>query len=160
MGLAFHRGYCWSQRQRGEFLQTESKKSALRYEVGLSIKTGNIFWVNGGYPLGEWNVEMIFQDALVHELEEGERVEADGGYKNSAPKYDKCPGTIWTEAEKKEMQQRVRSRQETVNLRIKIGTSLLRRTGTVCTSFRMCFWLLPCSPSSQFKTASHSFKYI
>ena len=47
---------------------------------------------------------MIFQDALLNKLKEGERVKTDIGYKASALKYKKCPGTIWTEAENKEMQ--------------------------------------------------------
>lgn len=102
-----------------KFYSHKTKKSALRYEVGLCIKTGDICWINGGYPPGVWNDDMVFKDALVHELEKGERVEADGGYRGSAPTYAKCPGTVWTEAEKKEMQQRARSRQETVNLRLK-----------------------------------------
>merc|ERR1712153_95330 len=91
----------------------------LWYEVSLCIKTGEICWVNGGYPSGEKNDNVIFQDALVDEPEEGEHVETDMGYRASALKYVKCPGTIWTEAEKKEMQSRVRARQETVNLRMK-----------------------------------------
>ena len=86
------------------FYSKKSKKSALRYEVGLCVKTGEICWVNGGYPPGEKNDNVIFQDALLDELEEGERVETDMGYNASAPKYVKCPGTIWTEAENKEMQ--------------------------------------------------------
>ena len=102
-----------------QFYSKKSKKSALRYEVGLCIKTGEICWVNGGYPPGEKNDNVIFQDALVDELEEGERVETDMGYRASAPKYAKYPGTIWTEAENKEMQSRVRARQETVNLKMK-----------------------------------------
>ena len=102
-----------------QFYSKKSKKSALWYEVGLCIKTGEICWVNGGYPPGETNDDMIFQDALVDELEEGERVETDMGYRASAPKYAKSPGTIWTEAKNKEMQNQVRARQETVNLRMK-----------------------------------------
>ena len=102
-----------------KFYSYKTKKSALRYEVGVCIKTGNICWVNGGYPPSKWNDNMVFENALLHKLEKGERVEADGGYKASAPRYAKCPGTVWAEADKKKMQQRVRSRQETVNLRLK-----------------------------------------
>ena len=89
----------------------KSKKSALRYEVGLCIKTGDICWVNGGYPPGKKNDDMLYQDTIVDELEEGERVETDMGYRASAPKYATCPGTIWTEAENKEMQSRVRAKK-------------------------------------------------
>ena len=75
------------------------KKSAVRYEVGLNIKTGDICWYNGGYPPGLGNGDMMFKDALVDELEEGERVETNMGYKASTPKYVKCPGTIWNDKE-------------------------------------------------------------
>ena len=102
-----------------EFHSHNFKKSALRYEVRLNIKTGDICWVNGGYAPGIWNDDMIFKDAIVDELEEGERVETDMGYKASAPKYVKCPGTIWSDKEKMKMQTRVCARQETVNKRMK-----------------------------------------
>jgi hypothetical protein len=52
-------------------------------------------------------------------LEAGERCETDDGYQGSAPLYAKCPGVIETDPDKAEMQQRVRSRQETVNKRFK-----------------------------------------
>merc|ERR1712176_678400 len=95
------------------FRSYKTKKSAFRYEVGLNIKTGDICWLHGGFPAGAMNDHMIFEKALLHELEENERVEADMGYRNSAPLYVKCPGTIYTEEEKKEVQSRVRARHET-----------------------------------------------
>ena len=66
------------------------KKSALRYEVGVGIKSGDICWWWGPFEPGIWNDNMIFQSALVHELEEGERVETDAGYKASAPEHVKA----------------------------------------------------------------------
>ena len=62
---------------------------------------------------------MIFQDYLVHKMEEGERVEMDDGYVGSSPRYVKCPKCIGNLPERREMQQRVRSRHETVNRRFK-----------------------------------------
>jgi len=133
------------------------KARCLWYEVSLCIKTGEICWVNGGYPSGEKNDNVIFQDALVDELEEGERVETDMGYRASAPKYVKCPGTIWTEAENKEMQSRVRARQETVNLRMKSWNILVAPyRHSVYQHQHFFFWLLRCSPRLPFKMASPS----
>ncbi len=60
---------------------------------------------------------MIFQDGLVHVLEEGERCETNDGYNGSVPMYAKYPGVIEGDPEKAEMQQRVRNCQETVNKR-------------------------------------------
>ena len=79
------------------------KKSALRYEVGVGIKSGDICWWWGPFEPGIWNDNMIFQSALMHELEEGERVETDAGYKaSSAPEHVKCPGTVMSDLGNKE----------------------------------------------------------
>ena len=96
------------------------KKSGYRYEVGLCIKTGDICWWSGPYPPGDWNDNMIFNDALAKHLEEGERCEADKGYRGSAPKFVKCPGGLEDpDPEVQAMSARVRNRQETVNERFK-----------------------------------------
>jgi len=102
-----------------EYYSHKFKKSALRYEIGLCIKTGWICWWNGPFEPGLYNDESIFHKGLVGWLEEGELVETDRGYRGSSPQYIKCPGTVNTHADKKEMQQRVRCRQETVNKRMK-----------------------------------------
>jgi len=52
-------------------------------------------------------------------LEPGERCETDRGYEGAAPAYAKCPGVLWADPNLAEIQQRVRSRQETVNERFK-----------------------------------------
>ena len=59
------------------FWSYKFKKSGVRYEVGLCIKTGDICWWNGPSEPGSWNDEMIFKDALVSMLEYGERCETD-----------------------------------------------------------------------------------
>jgi hypothetical protein len=94
---------------------TNFKKIGVRYEVGLCIKTGDICWWNGPYEPGMWNNRMIFKDALVSILEYGERCETDGVYQDSAPEFFKCLKGVWGESGKRAMQQKVRSRQETVN---------------------------------------------
>ena len=40
----------------------------LRYEVGVCIQTGDIVWINGPYPPGEWNDLQIALDELVYML--------------------------------------------------------------------------------------------
>lgn len=57
-------------------------------------------------------------------LEEGERVEADGGYVGEAPRHVKCPNSFTNPPETEFMQQRVRNRQETINNRIKFWAVL------------------------------------
>ena len=95
------------------------KKSGLRYEVALCIKTGDICWWAGPYLPGNWNDNMIFNDGLVYHLEQGERCETDAGYRGSAPVYVKLPTAVEVNAERAAIQQRVRNRQETVNKRFK-----------------------------------------
>jgi hypothetical protein len=101
------------------FYSHKFKKSGVRYEVGLCIKIWDICWWNGPYEPGIWKDEMIFKDALLSMLEYGERCETDGGYRGSAPEFVKCPKGAWRESGKWAMQQKVRSRQETVNEQLK-----------------------------------------
>jgi len=95
------------------------KKSGLRYEVALCIKTGDICWWAGPYLPGLWNDNMIFNDGLVQHLEQGERCETDDGYRGSSPLYAKCPAVDFVGPDEVAMKQRVRNRQETVNKRFK-----------------------------------------
>jgi len=94
-------------------------KSALRYEVGLCILTGDIVWINGPYEAGMWPDISIFQNSLLSHLAPNERVEVDDGHIGEAPKHCKCPKCFTNEEYKEHMQQRVRNRQETVNKRFK-----------------------------------------
>ena len=93
--------------------------SGLRYEVGISILSGDICWINGPYEAGRWNDISIFRDSLMSHLDDSERVEADDGYIGEHPKHIKCPKGFANKAENEFMQQRVRNRQETVNKRLK-----------------------------------------
>ena len=96
-----------------------NKKSALRYEVGLCILTGDIVWINGPYEAGRWPDIEIFRDSLLSFLEENERVEADDGYIGEHPAHVKCPKGFANLQITEYMQQRIRNRQETVNKRFK-----------------------------------------
>lgn len=53
------------------------------------------------------------------ELGHAERVEADDGYVGEHPRYIKCPNGFANKEETEFMQQRVRNRQETINMRLK-----------------------------------------
>lgn len=101
------------------FWSYKFKSDGLRYEVGLSILNGDICWINGPFPPGIWNDGDIFKSLLVHMLDENERVEADDGYRGSAPQHVKCPSNLATSNEQRELARRVMSRHETVNRRFK-----------------------------------------
>jgi hypothetical protein len=53
----------------------------VQYKVGLCICTGEIVWIHGSFPCGQWPDIRVFCHALIHKLEEGEKVEADLGYR-------------------------------------------------------------------------------
>ena len=94
-------------------------KCGLRYEIGVDILAGNIVWVNGPFAAGKYPDVEIFRLGLMHWLDEFERVEADDGYIGEAPQKVKCPGCASNPTENKEMQNRVRSRHESLNGRLK-----------------------------------------
>ena len=73
------------------FYSYKYNASGLRYEVAVCILSGECVWINGPFEPGIWNDIAIFRAALVSELEEGERVEANDGYVGEAPRYVKCP---------------------------------------------------------------------
>ena len=102
--------FCWSHK---------FDRSGLRYEVGISILSGDICWINGPYEAGTWPDISIFRDSLMSHLDDSERVEADDGYIGEHPKHVKFPKGFANKAETEFMQQRVRNRQETVNKRFK-----------------------------------------
>ena len=90
------------------------KKPGVRYEVGIAIKSGDIVWINGLYPCGEYQDLKIFRLALKLELDEQhEQVEADAGYRGE-PKV-KAAGPHYTNKCYKKMKKKVASRHKTVN---------------------------------------------
>jgi hypothetical protein len=94
-------------------------KCGLRCEIGVDILAGNIIWVNGPYAAGKYLDIKNFCSGLELWLDEFERVEADDGYIGEVPQKVKCPGYASNPTENQEMQNRVRSRHESLNGRIK-----------------------------------------
>jgi hypothetical protein len=94
-------------------------KCGLWYEIGVVILAGNIVWVNGLYAAGKYTDMKNFRHGLAHWLDEHERVEADNGYIGEVPQKVKCPGCASNPTENQAMQNRVRSRHESLNGRLK-----------------------------------------
>jgi hypothetical protein len=111
------------------FWSFKFRSSGLRYEIGICILTGEIVWINGPFPCGDWPDITIFRHDLKHFLGVGERVEADDGYVGEDPLTTKVPssGVHFHGEAMLKMRQRVRSRHETVNKRIKQFT-IVRET--------------------------------
>ena len=108
-------------RKISSWISHKFKKPALRYEVGVCIKTGLICWIHGPFPAGKYNDIKIFKSSLMNALDDDEMVECDDGY----PGQDgvNCLRPIFCnmfdKKRTRKMRQRVRSRHETVNRRFK-----------------------------------------
>ena len=57
-------------------------KAGLRYEVGVSIQTGYIVWLNGPFKCGPWPDIKIARSNLIYQLDMNEMVVADHGYRD------------------------------------------------------------------------------
>jgi hypothetical protein len=93
------------------------KKAGVRYEVAVGIKTGDVCWINGPFPAGQYPDINIFRMGLKHYLDEHERVEADKGYRGDAS--IKTYGPLYTDVNYVAMKADVAARHETVNKRLK-----------------------------------------
>jgi len=115
------------------------KKPGVRYEVGVAIKTGDICWLKGPLPCGEFPDITIFRMALKHDLDENERVEADLGYRGENPNSVKTPGPLYTDEKYVAMKSAVASRHETVNKRLKQYGCLTQRFRHGVAQHAACF---------------------
>lgn len=70
-------------------------------------------WIDGLYMPGDWNDLSIFQDGLMHQLDQGERVEANDGYIGECPRWIKCPGSVISIPARERMQKRTHLHHET-----------------------------------------------
>ncbi len=93
-------------------------KSALRYELGVSILGGDLVWIQGPYPAGKFPDIAIFNKVLRNFLDPGEQVEADEGYAGH-PEKIVCPTNPGYSTERRAMSGRARARHETLNGRLK-----------------------------------------
>eukprot|EP00977_Amphora_coffeiformis_P026630 scaffold28470_cov133-Amphora_coffeaeformis.AAC.2 len=70
---------------------------------------------------------MTFHDAFRSELEPGERVEADDGYRGDFPQYVKCLQSMESKPLTEFMSAIVRRRHKTINKRFKQWSILLHK---------------------------------
>ena len=85
----------------------------LRYEVGICIVSGHIVWVSGPHECGIPDIT-IAREGILHILEDGEKIIADGGYRGEA--------AIWHKGHNQysaKLEGVVRARHETANKKLK-----------------------------------------
>ncbi len=91
----------------------------LRYEVAISICSGDVVWFNGPFACGNWPDLKIFRHGLIFELDEGEKVEADSGYRGQPDSVCTPNCNVFINEVGKRQKELVRSRHETLNKRLK-----------------------------------------
>lgn len=84
------------------------KAAGIRYEIGISIESGDVVWASGGFPCGEWPDVKIAKELYVY-YAENEITLADKGYRDR--RYFKLPENI--------TEKRILARHETLNGRLK-----------------------------------------
>ncbi len=84
-------------------------KSALQYELNVSILGGDLVWIEGPYPAGKFTDIKIFNKVLHHFLDLGEQVKANNGYVGHADKIKRLKNTA-NQEENLAMQGGVRAR--------------------------------------------------
>eukprot|EP00536_Pseudo-nitzschia_multiseries_P003821 jgi/Psemu1/8598/gm1.8598_g len=89
---------------------------AVKYEVGVCLKTGWIVWINGPF-VGNKNDGTIFKEGLSSLLHDNEAVEVDRGYRGDDKMKLPDMGFTWIE---RKMKSNARAQHETVNGRLKI----------------------------------------
>ncbi len=96
------------------------KSAGVRYEVAISIQSGDIVWIHGPFPCGKFPDLTIFRMGLKRMLQPtGERAEADGGYRGEPLTIELPDESCFSGPAQKQLKKKVRSRHETVNARFK-----------------------------------------
>jgi hypothetical protein len=104
----------------------------LRYEIGISIKTGNICWANGGYPCGSWPDLNIARDSYVHYVDDNELTLGDKGYRGDAR-------FITPTESNGGRHKQIMARHETVNKRIRQFNILNKKFRNALEKHPRCF---------------------
>jgi hypothetical protein len=92
--------------------------AAVCYEVCLSISQGFIVWVNGPFPASAWPDLNFFDCHLMTELEDGEKLLADDGYRGR-DRYVTISNPISNRFELDQVKKNIKARQEQINSRFK-----------------------------------------
>lgn len=108
--------YPWQSEVNPAFYSSKFKGAGLRYEVAVSIQSGDIVWYHGPFPCGRMPDIRIYRLSLKNMLGPGEKVVADRGYDGDPTAV--TPNSITSSSVQRGMSI-ARARQETVNRRFK-----------------------------------------
>jgi hypothetical protein len=89
---------------------------AYKYEVGVSINSGDIVWINGPFKAGKNDKTIFEEDGLAEMLCDDEGIEVDKGYQGD----ERLKNPLIAQSQEDRIQKsRVRARHEIVNGRLK-----------------------------------------
>jgi DDE superfamily endonuclease len=92
-------------------------KSALNYELGVSIFKNQLVWVNGPFPAGMHDIRVYREHGLKEKIPLGKKIIGDNGYQGESNTVD-APN-VYDCDHVKEFKRRARLRHESFNSRIK-----------------------------------------
>lgn len=130
-----------------KWFDPKSQSAGLAYEIALAIRENQIAWINGPFPASTHDITMFRggkegnkdgwdQNSLYFQIPKGKRCVGDSGYSGEPEKIsvtrDDHP------AELKKFFARVKSRQETVNSRLKSFGILGQRFRHGMKNHKMC----------------------
>jgi hypothetical protein len=106
----------WSKNP--EYYSHKFNQSALNYEIGLSLFTSDLAWVNGPFPASRHDKTIFTDDGLLDALPAGKKLVGDKGYRGM-PVVVSTPNPFDAD-ELREFKRRARARHETFNARLKV----------------------------------------
>jgi DDE superfamily endonuclease len=100
-------------------------QAALNYEIGVSLFTSDVVWVNGPFPAGQPDIKVFRERGLKEKIPPGKRITGDNGYRGepaliSTPNQHDPP-------ELKNFKARAQARHESFNKRVKDFACLSER---------------------------------
>jgi DDE superfamily endonuclease len=104
------------------FYSFKLNKAGLNYELGLSIFTNQLIWINGPIPAGTNDIKVYREHGLQQKIPFGKKIIGDNGYRGEKGTID-TPNKFDCD-EVKEFKRRARSRHESINRRIKVFNCL------------------------------------
>ena len=110
------------------------RASGVRYEIGLGIKSGEIVWVYGGLPCGEYSDLKLAREQFIPALEDGEKAVADKTYR------DVHFINPLDDPNSRALQKVIMARHETVNKRLKQFRVLQNCFRHELDKHQMCFY--------------------
>ena len=108
-------------------------RAALRYEIGISVNSGEVRWMFGPFPAGKYSDRRIYNLKMRHCLAENEKILGDLGYGGSSIVHNIIRNDVDGNCAK-----RLRAYHENINGRMKQFNCLQQRCRHSVHKHHMC----------------------